>query len=1048
MGDDFLPTNDPTDNLAQHGLPDGDTLQSIDKETEIVVNDCAQVLAEIEDKLQQDIADCVNSCHGDVGLCRSCVLGDIADYINRAGMASNGCGSKIITQVNNAVGQAWASSFDLGIPPPTQLQLQQALNAQTIDFIGNGVAGISDGGGSGISPSPQPQPLPGEVPGPSPGPAQCNQGINPASIQYLVILPGGGYCIPYQWDISAVQNWCVLAFGAGPDAHIALLPTSSSQGIWVSNGCDYAIPQACPQEISPPIQPPPSGGGDGTPPTNGSGGNGTSPPAPGDGTTTLPGGGGGDTLPGGNGGGSGGGTVFPPSGELPCVTFDELSDPAGYAIRGLGYQREHLGNVYWNTFPTLDSQGVIDIHSEFVELGTFQTGKLCAPTDLPVGDTVPGGSGTQQPPPDQPEKLPEALSVEYCDPSKALDILAKVRDFSASRNESWEEIFDRVKTNAEFQQTSNPSLLDLLKDPMDFIAASVVKLAGSAVNFVLTNTSSAQVLGQTCSTNAFGILAARSGLANVFGGWFGLIPQQTTVSNQYTLNLACQYLLPSASEANNYFCRGYVKSEQWSVLVRANGFCEEWQKIDVEARKTRIGIQDAFRLFTLGQLTREQFEESWKRQGIDIDNEEKRWVDAVKQYPGMADLIRMMVRDVEDDKVVDFLKLDGVGDEHFDNKWKGTLKQWGEAQGVPYAVAQYFWRAHWQNPAPGQVYEWLHRLRPDDRDPNDPYASIIFSKDDAKKALAIADYVPGLLENYIATSYRPLTRVDVRRMYEQGVFTSIDQVRRAYRDLGYDATNAENLAKFTVVNSSRSRAKLLGELSVAEVQTAYRNDLVTLSEARDYLARAGLSGDQIPVTLDSIENRKTFDSRKIAIASLQKRYFRGEYTDAQARQALIDAFMDPEDSGRTVKNWSFQRNAREKTPTIAMLCRWYGKGMITLDQMLIRVRNLNYNETDALRIVESCNTDVQQRRQKEIEAALSKLQKEQQAAAREQQKQVRESRQALRELKLTHVHIHTDKRVRKNGKFTTTVTERDVQKPDVNITNISEDVDTNDLPPA
>src|SRR5205085_2716925 len=138
--------------------------------------------------------------------------------------------------------------------------------------------------------------------------------------------------------------------------------------------------------------------------------------------------------------------------------------------------------------------------------------------------------------------------------------------------------------------------------------------------------------------------------------------------------------------------------------------------------------------------------------------------------------------------------------------------------------------------------------------------------------------------------------------------------------------------------------------------------------------------------------------------------------------------------------WYAERTAKQKSPTVAVLCKWYDKGMITLDDMLQRVRNLNYSEVDALRIVESCQMDVKARRQKELHAALDKQAKAAQAAAREDAKLLREARQAARALKLTHTTKHKQQIKRKDGSVTTTITDTIVDTPDVNVSNTSETV--------
>lgn len=1042
MGDELPnPLDDAT--LPAAHVPLGETNGSTDL-TEVgqVVNDCASLVASLEDTILNDISNCANECHGDTGLCQSCVLGDIASYINNAGMAMASCADKVSAQVNQSVGEAWAAAFGLGVPPPTQLQLDQAANGQVIDFSAppDQGQGANNGAGLGITPTPIPNPNPNPI-GPPPG-IQCPTGINPAAITYLTVIPGAGYCIPGQWDTSAINNWCVVAFGGDASARVELYPTASTPGVYSWGGCQFAIPQVCPAEISPPTTPPPAPTPSPAPGNGGTSGNGNATDGTGGSGSTVPGGGGNDTLTGGGGNGTGiPGEPPPSSSDCPasflhstdqCVTMEMLLNPRKYLERLIGSNADNFGPViYWDIIP--DTQNP----------GRLRAPRLDGEPDCYFETAVACFDQTTPPPAPAPtpkEKLPPGILA--CDPD---NLAAAVQNIIGPTISSQQSPADQFYSFFGVKQSDCPTTaIGLITSPLTALAcfgANIVKSVGESFTSFIS-TPDQQTSATACSDASYTFYATANGVIQLLNKFTSLLPLSVVYSAQGKLNYCQQYLIPTTQQATAAYSRGYFTTEQAEFVWRWNGDCVPWQRKLTEANKTRIGIQDAYRLFILGKISEPQLREAWTRQGIDFVGEGGKWVDAIQQYPGMADLIRMMVRDVQNLETVEALKLDGVGASAFENNWTDTLKTWGNAQGVSDEVARYFYRAHWQNPSISFIYDALHRLRPDDRAENDPNAALVFDKDAAAKALAIADYVPGLVDAYLALSYKPFSRVDIRRMWTVGTFTTEDQVRRAYRDLGYDASHAEQLARFTIDVSATARAKLSGELTVSEVSQAYRKDYITESEAANYLQRAGVPDDAVANTITSIDNRKVFDSRKIALDSLQKRYNRGEFTDAEARLQLTNAYADPADADRIVRNWSFQRNAREKSPTIAMLCKWYGKGQITLDNFLVRVRNLNYNESDALNIVTACQTDVSAKRQADLERALAKVQKEEQAKAREAARLLRESKAQARALKLQHKIQTLHKQVTKNGAITITDTYKTVDSPDVNITATTEQTDT------
>jgi hypothetical protein len=80
---------------------------------------------ELQNTIQGDINACINSCHGDAGLCQACVLGDIGRDIAGAGDRWGACSDKIIKQLSQYVTDAYNAAFGLGIPAPTVEQIAE-----------------------------------------------------------------------------------------------------------------------------------------------------------------------------------------------------------------------------------------------------------------------------------------------------------------------------------------------------------------------------------------------------------------------------------------------------------------------------------------------------------------------------------------------------------------------------------------------------------------------------------------------------------------------------------------------------------------------------------------------------------------------------------------------------------------------------------------------------------------------------------------------------------------------------------------------------------
>jgi hypothetical protein len=206
---------------------------------------------------------------------------------------------------------------------------------------------------------------------------------------------------------------------------------------------------------------------------------------------------------------------------------------------------------------------------------------------------------------------------------------------------------------------------------------------------------------------------------------------EQSVSN-YKFAARSKWVPDQIIDLNN---RGFINSSQADTLLRQLGYME---------KQTRDGI------IALGQ-----------------------------QVPPYSDIVRMMVRDADDQSLVDRFGLDT----DFTKKYQSQLQAWAKAQGVPDKVMQYLWRAHWSIPAPGQLFEIYHRLR----DPNVQQAQDQ-TYQDVITALEQQDIAPFWIPKLLAISFRPLTRIDIRRAYQIGAIDD-DTVKQSLRNIGYDDTN-------------------------------------------------------------------------------------------------------------------------------------------------------------------------------------------------------------------------------------------------------------------
>ncbi len=157
------------------------------------------------------------------------------------------------------------------------------------------------------------------------------------------------------------------------------------------------------------------------------------------------------------------------------------------------------------------------------------------------------------------------------------------------------------------------------------------------------------------------------------------------------------------------------------------------------------------------------------------DNYNNLYRELAYQIPPVADIITMAVREAfTPDIAARFGQYQDLPPEFVE--WvgkKGLSKEWAER----------YWAAHWSLPSVQQGFEMLHRG--------------IIGTNDINMLMRALDIMPYWRDKLIEMAYRPLTRVDVRRMYALGVL-DVSGVNKAYRDIGYNEYNANLMTNFTI----------------------------------------------------------------------------------------------------------------------------------------------------------------------------------------------------------------------------------------------------------
>lgn len=385
-----------------------------------------------------------------------------------------------------------------------------------------------------------------------------------------------------------------------------------------------------------------------------------------------------------------------------------------------------------------------------------------------------------------------------------------------------------------------------------------------------------------------------------------------TLPYRYAANLACQQRWLDADKALGAFLANAISYDELQTLWQMHGYCPQNVPWTLQAARAKPIPLQLSMLRRRGLHTSTDYQNGMRELGYLDPEEAEKLFTLTEQVPTLNDITRLMVRDADDESVKHWQE----SDELFTKKYGGRLKQWAQFQGIPDEFFKLYWRAHWSIPSPTQLFEFYHRLRKDPK-----YGGEDQFLSDIKEALIQQDILPFWQDKYLAVSFRPIGRIDIRRAYNIGA-VSDDELPNLYGQLGYSDETSETLAKFTrrlrAASLPNHRAVKLWQKSVIDRDSAVKRLLDdgisqadidrALSEAEagflssPYSAaytRGDISQEayvQTLITQGVSENgaRRLANilSFKITNHPALKQYIAGTLDLADARSTMVDAGMN------------------------------------------------------------------------------------------------------------------------------------------------------------
>lgn len=300
--------------------------------------------------------------------------------------------------------------------------------------------------------------------------------------------------------------------------------------------------------------------------------------------------------------------------------------------------------------------------------------------------------------------------------------------------------------------------------------------------------------------------------------------------------------------------------------------------------------------------------------------------DLSQVIPPVADIITMAVREVFTPAIAErFGQYEDFPD---------PLEEWAGKKGLSKEWAERYWAAHWSLPSATQGFSMLHRG--------------VIDQTELNMLLRAQDVMPFWRDKLTQIAYRPFTRVDVRRMYKEGVLDEAG-VYEAYLDHGYADDKAKKMTQYTIQQALTAQAKFTSR----DVINAFTKRMINNNEARILLVDLGIKSSDVSYILSRAEYKRKWALTDSKISGIRNLYRKGVYNEDQARAKLLGLNLPSDEVEVLFEQWWFERQGDlAPTWTKAETIRFFRNNKITEKRARQELERMGYDNEHILLYLE------------------------------------------------------------------------------------------------
>lgn len=360
------------------------------------------------------------------------------------------------------------------------------------------------------------------------------------------------------------------------------------------------------------------------------------------------------------------------------------------------------------------------------------------------------------------------------------------------------------------------------------------------------------------------------------------------------------------------------------------------------------------------------------------------------QIPPYTDLIRFSVKEAYNTAIITkygynkelptesykWMDMQGLGGSLDFNIPPGST----DVDGNPIAIRpatwmDMIWFSHWDSPSKTEGFDMLHRFYKESRFGASPEWNREVETDESVVAdlLKIQDYPEFWRKRLVALSYKPLTRIDTKRMYSIGILDDAGAYH-SFRAQGYNDQNAWDLVTF-IKKEKENRENATKQKIKKKIIEGRKIGLTTDEQFKAALERIDVPENERNFLSSDLNMEKQLAEIKNTLRYAKVAYLDGLINATQVEQLLGSSLQDNAEVQRYLRMWTMQGTLKKRYLSAEKALELYINRIVSRDEVIRKLINLNFTSNEVSLMVLEADRKI-----------ASNVAKEQQKVLKEQQK--------------------------------------------------------------